>query len=162
MFLRRQCPVLRAAMSAFQPRKVGFSTPQCRLFNPAMSAFQPRNVGFSAPQCRLFIPAKADLSKPEIPCIRITTGSAPIFVPTVPLGCRRVSAKCIPARSARAHVIRKSTRRGGSLQTLAPEGRAPVCTQRRKTEINLVVQTILSTFAAEHVRSGGCMRHRKA
>jgi hypothetical protein len=26
----------------------------------------------------------------------------------------------------------------------------------------LAVQTFLYTFAAEHVRSGGCMRHRKA
>ena len=82
------------------------------VLRPAKPAFAPLNMPFCDPQNRLLRPSTCRFQNPNSPVSRVPTGFAAIFVPAALFGCRRVSPLFIPARSARAHVIKKVHGRG--------------------------------------------------
>ena len=80
-----------------------------RFFREFRCSYKNEHAEFRGETCRFstrktgtFDPKHAMFQNPKSPVSRVPTGSAAIFIPAAPFGCRRVSVVFIPARSARA------------------------------------------------------------
>ena len=80
-------------------------TKKIRFLRHQHAELQGETCRFSTRKTGTFDPKHAMFQNPKSPVSRVPTGSAAIFIPAAPSGCRRVSPLFIPARSARAHVL---------------------------------------------------------
>ena len=78
-------------------------TKKIRFLRHEHAELQGETCRVSTRKTGTFTPKNGMFLNPKSPASRVHTGSAAIFTPSAPLGCRRVLPLFIPARSARAH-----------------------------------------------------------